>query len=185
MSSEAEIEISKLLHSSFNGGAREPIGLRDLARMWSLEMQWFLPEVAQSLVERLHASGWLVGEADSLSPCVLSFEHSPELGWRPFLSRVGSPEKIEATGKPSPRRSCLSTTFGRGSDGQVGLKDSRDVGIGEEGGYLQGTEEEEGIGPCFTRCRTASSGEGGEPRDGPTRRDSLVGSVPVGPDRSC
>ncbi|MDG1540082.1 MAG: DUF2240 family protein [Candidatus Thalassarchaeaceae archaeon] len=89
MSSEVEIEISKLLHSSFNGGAGEPIGSRDLARMWSLEMQWFSPEVAQSLVERLHASGWLVGEADSLSPCVSSFEHFPELGWRPFLSRVG------------------------------------------------------------------------------------------------
>ncbi len=89
MSSEVEIEISKLLHSSFNGGAGEAIGLRDLARMWSLEMQWFSPEVAQSLVERLHASGWLVGEVDSLSPCVSSLVHSPELGWRPFLSRVG------------------------------------------------------------------------------------------------
>ena len=37
--------------------------MRDLARMWSLEMQWFSPEVAQSLVLRLHQSGWLVGEA--------------------------------------------------------------------------------------------------------------------------
>ena len=88
MTSEVEIEISKLLHSSFNGGSGEPIGLGDLARMWSLEMQWFSPEVAQSLVERLHASGWLVGEADSLSRCDSSLEHSPELGWRPFLSRV-------------------------------------------------------------------------------------------------
>ena len=102
MSSEVEIEISKLLHSSFNGGSGEAIGLRDLARMWSLEMQWFPPESAQSLVERLHASGWLVGEVDSLSPCVSSLAHPPELGWRPFLSRVGdipnppigSPEKI-------------------------------------------------------------------------------------------
>jgi len=101
MSSEVEIEISKLLHSSFNGGAGEPIGLRDLARLWSLEMQWFSPEVAQSLVGRLHASGWLVGEPDSLSPCDSAFEHSPELGWRPFLSRVGEIPRppIEASEK--------------------------------------------------------------------------------------
>jgi hypothetical protein len=78
--------------------------------MWSLEMQWFSPEVAQSLVERLHASGWLVGEVDYLSPCDSSFEHSPELGWRPFLSRVGdipkpptaSSEKIVRTMEEKP-----------------------------------------------------------------------------------
>jgi len=98
MSSEAEIEISKLLHSSFNGGAGEQIGLRDLARMWSLEMQWFSPEAAISLAEKLHASGWLVGEPDSLFPCQSSFEHSPELGWRPFLSQVG--EVPEPSGEP-------------------------------------------------------------------------------------
>ncbi len=86
MSSEAEIEISKLLHSSFNGGPGEQIVLRDLARMWSLEMQWFSPEDAHSLAERLLASGWLIAKAGSLSPCYSSFEHLPELGWKPFLS---------------------------------------------------------------------------------------------------
>jgi len=104
MSSDLELEISKLLHTSFSGGSGEKIGLRDLARMWSLEMQWFSPEIAQSLAERLLASGWLVGERDSLSPCLSAFEQSPELGWRPFLSRVDeipspppSPEKIVST----------------------------------------------------------------------------------------
>ena len=89
MSSEVEIEISKLLHASFNGGAGEPIGAMDLARMWSLEMQWFSPEVAYTLVERLHVSGWLVGKEGCLFSCASSFDHPPELGWRPFLSRVG------------------------------------------------------------------------------------------------
>ena len=89
MPSDVEIEISKLLCSSFSGADGEAISSRDLARMWSLEMQWFSPEVAQSLVDRLHDSGWLVGESDSLSPCTTSFQHTPELGWRPFLSRVG------------------------------------------------------------------------------------------------
>jgi hypothetical protein len=89
MSSGLEIEISKLLHASFNGGTGEPIGAMELARMWSLEMQWFSPEVAYTLVERLHVSGWLVGEESGLFPCASSFNHPPELGWRPFLSRVG------------------------------------------------------------------------------------------------
>ena len=89
MPSDVEIEISKLLHISFNGGAGESIGTRDLSRMWSLEMQWFSPEVARSLVERLCVSGWLVGEGSSLFPCASSFDHPPELGWRPFLPRTG------------------------------------------------------------------------------------------------
>ncbi len=89
MSSEVEIEISKLLHASFSGGTGEPIGAMDLARMWSLEMQWFSPEVAHTLVGRLNVSGWLVDEGGGLFPYVSSFDHSPELGCRPFLSRVG------------------------------------------------------------------------------------------------
>ena len=97
MPSDVEIEISKLLCSSFSGADEEAISSRDLARMWSLEMQWFSPEVAQSLVDRLHDSGWLVGASDSLSPCTKSFRHTPELGWRPFLSRVGEiPEPPQA-----------------------------------------------------------------------------------------
>lgn len=89
MSSEVEIEISKLLHASFNGGTGEPFGAMDLARMWSLEIQWFPPEVAHILVGKLHVSGWLVDREGGLFPCASSFNHPPELGWRPFLSRVG------------------------------------------------------------------------------------------------
>ena len=89
MPSESEIEISKLLHSSFNGGPGEKIGLRDLSRMWSLEMQWFSPEDSKDIAERLLASGWLIGEEDSLSPCHSVSDHVPELGWRPFLSTFG------------------------------------------------------------------------------------------------
>lgn len=108
MSSDVEIEISKLLHSSFNGGEGEPISMTDLARMWSLELQWFSPEVAFSLVGRLHDSGWLVGEVEALSACVLSFENPPELGWRPFLSRVGeipSPPENPSKASESPLKS--------------------------------------------------------------------------------
>ena len=85
MSQDVEIEISKLLHSSFSGGAA--VSMKDLSRMWSLEMQWFSPDSALSLARRLHSAGWLVGSQDSLEPCSSTPDHPPEMGWRPFLSR--------------------------------------------------------------------------------------------------
>lgn len=85
MSQDVEIEISKLLHSSFSGGTA--VSMRDLSRMWSLEMQWFSPDSALSLARRLHSAGWLVGSQDSLEPCSSIPDHPPEMGWRPFLSR--------------------------------------------------------------------------------------------------
>ena len=85
MSQDVENEISKLLHSSFSGGTA--VSMRDLSRMWSLEMQWFSPDSALSLARRLHSAGWLVGSQDSLEPCSSIPDHPPEMGWRPFLSR--------------------------------------------------------------------------------------------------
>ncbi len=85
---EAQNEISLLLFASFQGDSELQITKNDLARMWSLEMQWFTPDSASSLVERLHESGWLVGSEYSLSPCNGSLIRPPELGWQPFLGRV-------------------------------------------------------------------------------------------------
>jgi len=85
MSQDVETEISKLLHSSFIGGVA--VSMRDLSRMWSLEMQWFSPESALSLARRLHMAGWLVGSQDSLEPSSSIQDHPPEMGWRPFISR--------------------------------------------------------------------------------------------------
>ena len=146
--------------------------------MWSLEMQWFSPEAAISLAEKLHASGWLVGEPDSLFPCQSSFEHSPELGWRPFLSRMG--EVPEPSGEPpvivartAKAPAIVKTESGDVSEDpkgvQVSIKDCFYVGSGEARGDSQGTEEEEGIGASLARGVDATFGQGAEPRDGPTR----------------
>jgi len=131
MSSEVEIEISKLLHASFNGGTGEPIGAMDLARMWSLEIQWFSPEVAHILVGRLHVSGWLVDEGGGLFPCASSFNHPPELGWRPFLSRVGEipipPASTTESSKGSTAPPILISTENRSDkeEGATGTLASR------------------------------------------------------------
>ena len=106
MSQDVEIEISKLLHSSFSGGTA--VSMRDLSRMWSLEMQWFSPDSALSLATRLHTAGWLVGSADSLEPCSPSMGQPPELGWHPSLSSfedIPEPPEMDAVDPaPSPLR---------------------------------------------------------------------------------
>lgn len=114
MSQEVEIEISKLLLSSFSGGA--PVGMNDLARMWSLEMQWFSPDAASSLVGRLQLAGWLVGGEDSLEPCDSILQHTPELGWRPFLSRfeeIPKPPEIEGFDEGLPPSASPSEDQGQ------------------------------------------------------------------------
>jgi len=85
MQIETEKEISMLLYASFQGPSKLKISKDDLARMWSLEMQWFSPEDASTIVQLLHEHGWLVGAENALSPCRGSLLESPELGWQPFL----------------------------------------------------------------------------------------------------
>lgn len=141
MPSDVEIEISKLLHSSFNGGTAEPISMRDLARMWSLEMPWFSPDGAHSLASRLHDSGWLVGEEEFLRACPSCFQHPPELGWRPFLSRVGD--------IPSPPTSSTQI---------LGTLEESSETENSNGSDTQSTKtkDEDGIGKLVSRVSSMS-----------------------------
>mgnify|MGYP001238294430 FL=1 len=88
MPDEISVQISKLLTSSFENLPDSTISRSNLARMWSLELQWFSPSKATELVDRLCDSGWLIEDSGSLYPCNGSLLHDPELGWQPFLSRV-------------------------------------------------------------------------------------------------
>ena len=88
MPDEISVQISKLLSSSFENLPDSTISRSNLARMWSLELQWFSPSKATELVDRLCDSGWLIEDSGSLYPCNGSLLHDPELGWQPFLSRV-------------------------------------------------------------------------------------------------
>ena len=87
MPSDLESEISQLLFVSFEGDPKARISNKDLARMWSLELQWFSPEDSLSLVAELRNSGWIVGDDDSLSPFGGFEAEAPEMGWQPFLPR--------------------------------------------------------------------------------------------------
>tara|TARA_B100000131_G_scaffold166261_1_gene160778 strand:+ start:341 stop:895 length:555 start_codon:yes stop_codon:yes gene_type:complete len=88
MSGEPELEISMLLSVSFNGTGESELSKSDLARMWSLDMQWFTPDSASKLVERLLKSGWLVESEGFIFPSNATFDSQPPLGWRPLLGRI-------------------------------------------------------------------------------------------------
>ena len=88
MPDEISVQISKLLNSSFGNLSDSKISRDNLARMWSLELQWFSPRKALELVGKLCDSGWLIEDSGSIYPCMGSLDHDPELGWQPFLSRI-------------------------------------------------------------------------------------------------
>ncbi len=101
MASDLESEISQLLFVSFGGDTKARISNKDLARMWSLELQWFSPEASLSLVAVLRNSGWLVGDDDSLSPFRGFKTEAPEMGWQPFLPsdlNLPKPPNVESEG---------------------------------------------------------------------------------------
>ena len=81
MSQDVEIEISKLLHSSFSGGTA--VSMRDLSRMWSLEMQWFSQTLPYPLqVAFTSPVGW--------SAIMIRSSHAPRYKIT-FLRWVGAP----------------------------------------------------------------------------------------------
>ncbi|MDP7256412.1 MAG: DUF2240 family protein [Candidatus Thalassarchaeaceae archaeon] len=94
--------IARLLHSSFHGASDLGVSRPDLARMWSLELQWFSPDDSLAVVDRLHESGWLVGDEGSLKPNPHIELLPPELGWQPFS---GSFAAIPSFAHPSSRAS--------------------------------------------------------------------------------
>jgi hypothetical protein len=83
-------EIVRLLHSSFHGTSDMGVSKPDLARMWSLELQWFSPEDSISIADRLHESGWLIGNEESLKPNPHIELMPPDLGWQPFPGRFAA-----------------------------------------------------------------------------------------------
>jgi len=93
-------EIVRLLHSSFHGTFNMGVSKPDLARMWSLELQWFSPEDSISIADRLHESGWLIGNEESLKPNPRIELMPPDLGWQPSS---GSFATLPSFAPPSPR----------------------------------------------------------------------------------
>jgi len=63
----------------------------DLIRLWSLELQWMKPNDAQSAIDKLLQSGWLIENNGILTSANGVKEILPELGWRPILRIISNP----------------------------------------------------------------------------------------------
>ena len=82
-------EIQQLFFVSFADDIE--LSISDLERLWSLELQWMMPEEASSVIKKLIQSGWLVAENNMVSPVNIDEYNSPSLGWQPMLRIISSP----------------------------------------------------------------------------------------------
>ena len=89
MSDESINEIQKLIFVSFSEDKN--LTISELERLWSLELQWMMPEEASLVIKKLIQSGWLVLENNLVSPVNLDKQYFPSLGWQPMLRIISSP----------------------------------------------------------------------------------------------
>jgi hypothetical protein len=89
MSDNSIDEVSRLLFVSFSGS--HGVEKSDLIRLWSLELQWMKPNDAQSAIDKLLQSGWLIENNGILTSANGVKEILPELGWRPILRIISNP----------------------------------------------------------------------------------------------
>ena len=100
MSNESINEIQKLIFVSFL--EQIELSISDLERLWSLELQWMMPEEASLVIKKLIKSGWLVSENNLVSPVYLDKQSVPSLGWQPMLRIISSPPIFVSESVPSP-----------------------------------------------------------------------------------
>lgn len=99
MSEESINEIQKLIFVSFSEQTK--LSISDLERLWSLELQWMMPEEASLVIKKLIKSGWLVSENNLVSPVYLDKQSFPSLGWQPMLRIISSPPISVSESVPS------------------------------------------------------------------------------------
>ena len=99
MSDSSINEIQKLIFVSFS--EQTELSISDLERLWTLELQWMMPEEASLVIEKLIKSGWLVSENNLVSPVYLDKQSFPSLGWQPMLRIISSPPIFVSESVPS------------------------------------------------------------------------------------
>ena len=101
MSEAHEQEIGRLLQISMAGLSGDSTTREELSRIWSLELQWFTPQEADLIADRLSERGWLVESEGRLSlPLGLELL-PPSLGWRPLARRMMDPPEFKRRTPPA------------------------------------------------------------------------------------
>ena len=95
MAEEHSLEVGRLLYSALSDAPQQSATRDNLSRVWSLELQWFTPEEAASIIDYLCSSGWLVVDSTMLSPAPGLNLSRPPLGWRPIVNNILSIPNLE------------------------------------------------------------------------------------------
>ncbi|MFL2493805.1 MAG: DUF2240 family protein [Candidatus Thalassarchaeum sp.] len=94
------LEVGRLLYSALSDAQQQSATRDDLSRSWSLELQWFTPEESNSIIEHLCSGGWLVVDAEMLSPASGLTLSMPPLGWRPIPKIILNAPELELDSLP-------------------------------------------------------------------------------------
>ena len=101
MSEAHEQEIGRLLQISMAGLPGDSTTREELSRIWSLELQWFTPQEADLIADRLSERGWLVETEGGLSPPLGLELPRPSLGWSPLARRMIDPPEFKRYTPPA------------------------------------------------------------------------------------
>ena len=101
MSEAHEQEIGRLLQISMAGLPGNSTTREELSRIWSLELQWFTPQEADLIADRLSERGWLVETEGGLSPPLGLELPRPSLGWSPLARRMIDPPEFKRHTPPA------------------------------------------------------------------------------------
>lgn len=160
-------DIARLLYTVFDGASSEGVSRSDVVRLWSLEMQWFSPEEAESIVDALGENGWYAQNDEMLNLAPGVELVIPGLGWRPITRRMLNPPACDASPvAQSPAPASSAPAF---SQPQVGQRKQ------------ESTTQKPELGN-FTRpvVRSRSDGEAGEETQRQAHPvDRAEGSIPV------
>ena len=107
------LEVGRLLYSALSDAQPQSTTRDDLSRSWSLELQWFTPEESNSIIEHLCWGGWLVVDAEILSPASGLTLSRPPLGWRPIPNIILAAPKLELDSLPEEDVSTAPTSTKR------------------------------------------------------------------------
>jgi len=102
MGGEDVEDVRRVLAICFRDG--KPLAAIDVERILSFDMEWLSPDDAETAVQSLISTGWLIEEDNSLSPSISISGITAPLGWFPRPSRLTNPvsmqiiDEIEAEG---------------------------------------------------------------------------------------
>ena len=97
MDTKVEMDMRRILAITWKDDVSKPKSIEEIARYWSLNLQWLNPEEALLAATRFSENGWLKIEGNGYIPAVRIQGTIAPLGWWPKSSLFMSETKIDFT----------------------------------------------------------------------------------------